>query len=496
MTEGEIIGRYGHQLVVPVPHSLRWVVEHLAEASPLELAFLDKRVRETSSYRPPELEWLTISPKELGDILTSASSSAELLGLASFHPSGYIRELALRRLTQITSGRELPFLLLRLNDWVAPVSDLALTAVQGRITPQYADAFVRNILLVFNLAEQKRRQHGPMLSAVVELLRRPECSAALWQGLAVPEKQVRRLCFRILRESDDGRLLEAVPQMLADADPVVRQAAAQTARVALLDDALRVLLPLMKRDSFLPVRREALHANLERFPELAPAELREALLDSSATMRGIARYHLGKSGDFNLPGFYRQVLASSVLSSKLGAALSGLGETGTAADVGAILPYLSNPLVRVQRAAVRAVGRLDGDNHLDALLTALADERPSVTHEAREALCPRLGLLDGDTLWRLFKTASKPHVRRDVLILLASLPKWESVPFLVEAATDEDPMIQELAGKRLRGWYAGYNRSFVRPTQTQIERLEEALRANPGTGLEVLTNDWKAKNKI
>ena len=169
------------------------------------------------------------------------------MGLVSFHPSGYIRELAVRRLTRMTGGQELPFLLLRLNDWVVPVSQTALMAVQERITPQYADALVRNILLVFNLAGQKRREHMPMLSAITDLLKRPECDAALQWGMAAPEKQARRLCFRILREAADARLPEAVSQMLADLDPVIRQAASHCARVTLPDDALRALLPLMTR---------------------------------------------------------------------------------------------------------------------------------------------------------------------------------------------------------------------------------------------------------
>ena len=490
MTEEEIFRRYGHQFVIPIPHGLEWVIKAVATAPPVELASLDKRVRETLPYRQPETEWLKIGPEELEALLRSASSSTEILGLASFHPSGYIRELAVRRLVQIRSGAELPFLLLRLNDWVAPLSHLALSAVQERVTPQYAGAFIQNILLVFNLAEQKRHQHGPVLSAVMNLLKRPECDGALQHGLVSLEKQVRRLCFRILREADDGRLLGTVPQMLADADPALRLAAARSARVTLSDDALDALLPLMKRDSFLPVRREALYACLERLPELAPAELREALLDSSAAMRGIARYHLRQAGTFDMPDFYRQALAASPVAS-----IDGLGETGTEQDVRWLLPYLSHPRAKIRRAAVRAVSRLDGDNQVEALLAALIDDRPSVVHEAREALRPRLSLLREGALWRLFKADARLHVRRDILALLASLPKWESVPFLVEAAVDEDPVVQEVAGKRLRGWYSGYNSSFVRPTQAQIMRLEEALRINPGTGLETLVNDWKVKNK-
>ena len=493
MTEGEIWRQYGHQLVIPIPQSLDWVLRYVVEAAPPELAILDKRVREGSQYRPPDPEWPKISPDELERIVTTAEVPTELVGLVNFHPSGYIRELAVRRLTQSVSGQELPFLLLRLNDWVAPVYQTALMAVQERLTPQYAEALVRNIVLVSNLAGQKRHEHEPVLSAITALLKRPECDDALRQGLAAPDKQVRRLCFHVLREANDIRLSAGVTRMLADPDPVIRLAAARCVRVKLPDDTLRALLPLMKQDAFLPVRREALYASPERMPELALAELRAALLDSNAAMRGIARFHLQQPGGFDVPALYRQTLTASVSPSELSTAIGGLGETGTALDVGLILPYLPHPAAKVRRAAVRAVSRLDGDNQIEALFTALWDERPSVTHEAREALRPRLGLLDDVALWRRFKTVTQLHVRRDVLALLASLPKWESVPFLVEAAVDEDPLIQEAASEQIRCWSSRYNKSFARPTQTQLARLEKALRMNPNVNLEAMVSDWKAK---
>lgn len=493
MTEEETFRRYGHPLVVPIPQSLEWVIRYVTVATPLELAFLDKRVREISSYRPPEPQWPKINPDELERIVKTAEAPTELVGLVSFHPSGYLREIAVRRLTQTTNGQELPFLLLRLNDWVAPVYQLALAAVQERVTPQYADALVRNIILVFNLAGQTRHQHGPVLSAITALLKRSECDTALQQGMAASDNWVRRLCFRILREADDARLPEASSRMLADSDPVIRQAAAHCVRVKLPDDEVRTLLPLMKRDRSLPVRREALYACLERLPELAPAELRGALLDTNAAMRGIARYHLRQSGEMDVPAFYREALRNSATPSGLATAIGGLGETGTAVDVGLILRHLSHPLTKVRRAAVRGISRLDGDNQIGALLAALADERPGVAHEAREALRPRLSLLDDDTLWRLFKMAAQLHVRRDVLALLASLPKWGSIPFLVEAAADGDPLIREAASKQVRNWSSRYNSSFARPTLVQLARLEEALRTNPYAHLEAMVSDWKAK---
>jgi hypothetical protein len=50
--------------------------------------------------------------------------------LASCHPNGYVREAALHGLST-NDERTLPFVLLRLNDWVAPIRSLALERLRG-----------------------------------------------------------------------------------------------------------------------------------------------------------------------------------------------------------------------------------------------------------------------------------------------------------------------------------------------------------------------------
>ena len=50
---------------------------------------------------------------------------AHILGIASFDPDGYLREAALKEMEQLDTGNILPYVLLRLNDWVPQVATLA-----------------------------------------------------------------------------------------------------------------------------------------------------------------------------------------------------------------------------------------------------------------------------------------------------------------------------------------------------------------------------------
>lgn len=493
MTKEEEFRRYGMPLVVPFSSGREAILKFVAQGVPEWLTRVDREVRVRSPYSPGNESWLFISTDEIERTLAAPTPDFALLGLISFHRSGYVRERAVRRLAESVSEKALPFLLLRLNDWVTPVSEAARTALQDRLTPEYARAFVRNLGLVADVGKQTRRDTQWFASAVHALLLRPDCDDALQAGLAASNRLTRRLCFRLLREANDDRLLGAIPEMLVGDDPTLRQAAARAARISLPDDALRALLPLMMRDPSVAVRREALSASVERFIELAPAALTAALLDRHSAPRETARYHLRQAGGFDAAAFYRQTLTEPATPSVLEAALSGLGETGTATDLGQVLPFLSHPFGRVRRAAVRAVGRLDGDGQIEVLLAALTDARPRVAHEAREALRPRLSLVDAEALWQTFRSAAASHVRRDALALLAALPKWEAVPFLVEAAADLDPALKERASEYLRTWLSAYNGSFVEPTRRQVARLEEALRLNPDASLEKLLSSLKER---
>lgn len=95
--------------------------------------------------------------------------------------------------------------------------------------------------------------------------------------------------------------------------------------------------------------------------------------------------------------------------------------------------------------------------------------------------------------WRLFVSNAPLYVRQDTLTLLASVDKWNSIPFLVQAAADREETIRERANKHIRGWLGGYNHSFTRPTLAQITRLKEALQTNPMPKLEAVVHDWEAK---
>ena len=69
-------------------------------------------------------QWTTLRPDDVSAIARLSHAWAPL-GIMSYHPSGFVREAAVRALARRTDGREVPFLVLRVNDWVAEVRAVA-----------------------------------------------------------------------------------------------------------------------------------------------------------------------------------------------------------------------------------------------------------------------------------------------------------------------------------------------------------------------------------
>lgn len=96
----------------------------ILETTTQELAWLDEELRLRSSWSGDTFyEWSKLSPEQLPSFERFDLASVALLGMASFHRSGFVREAAVRALERMTTGAELKFLILRLNDWVPNVRD-------------------------------------------------------------------------------------------------------------------------------------------------------------------------------------------------------------------------------------------------------------------------------------------------------------------------------------------------------------------------------------
>ena len=448
-------------------------------ASAEELIELDQSGRRLSSYNAPwEEGWASLAPLQLSRFTAFGDSEVGVLGVASFHANGYVREAAVTRLAALESELALALLLLRLNDWVDPVASAARDAVQHRLAPRYAAAFMDQLPLLERLGVSRRRDHGPLIGRIRALLAQPEQRDVLRRGMESPDRRVRRHCFRLAWSDWADAGDELLRRALADPDPGVRVASVAEERRLRRTADLDSLLPVMLADPYPAVRREALALAVEQVSANADAFLRSSLLDRNQVVREVARFFLRRrEGLTAFADIYRSYLAPDTPIPTLAAALAGLGETSTAVDAPAVLPYTVHPRTTVRRAAIRALGLLDGDGHAEHLLHALHDPSGSVSATARDQLRRRASGLQ-HAVAGAYRAGALPHARRHAFTLLSSLGKWERLPYLLEAAADPDLDLRRIAAERLDVWIATQNRTFSPPTPLQLRAIRLAYDAH------------------
>ncbi len=224
----------------------------------------------------PQTKWDRLDAKQVTRLARLPDGWAAL-GIASAHWNGHVREAAVRALSRRTEGDEIPFLVVRLNDWVPQVRDAALAAASARLTTERADGWVRALPLVEALRQQRRADHSPLVRAVFMLLTSVDARPALLRGLDAEHFGTRRLCFRLVLDAGDESLL---PRALSDSDVVVRLGA--TARIDRIPrgERRRDLISRLCRD-----RSAAVLARALQFFDSEPEEWSRTRLEGSGATR-------------------------------------------------------------------------------------------------------------------------------------------------------------------------------------------------------------------
>ncbi len=444
-----------------------------------EFVQLDEAFRSNWGYESTAASaWLHLKPKDLKEFWR-LPNAVSVIGVASCHGSGFIRDAAVNELEKSLDGSELPFLLVRLNDWVGVVRESATTAVLHRIRRDYATHFLRHLRLVFRLRSCGRSQHERIVSAVTALFQEPGSAPVLRQGLLSSDRWIRRESLRMAITAKSSQSTVLLKEMLSEADPIMRLWAARNILSSLDDAELMPLLSVLVHDRFMPVRCEALNILVQRSHANARKALDDALLDNHLSVRSLARHWIRiQQPEFNFASVYRQSL--DVRSARRQrSAILGLGETGKPSDAEATITFLNAPLVSTRKAAIRTLAALDGDRYVTQFITALTDEHPGLSNEATRALVTRKGV-STEQLQLLFRTESLPHVRKNIFKLLTNQSFWARGVFLFEALRDQDEYIVELGRRAFRDWLTNTRRMAAAPAASEVQQLRNALKASSG----------------
>jgi len=374
--------------------------------------------------------WEDRRHQEAREALATCQGAGDWFTLSTHH-NGFVREVAVRELSELPSPAALAALLERVNDWVPQVRQLANAGVQRYLVPEHAPALLHALPPLMALAERQRADHRETLAAARTVLQGAEVRDAVQAAFLVQQGKSARFLFDLLLEASDEPV-SLLGKALAHREMTVHQMAVSACQ-SLPTEQTVPLLQLALATPGASVQVKAMHALLSRLDE--PREmLRDALLDASPAVRSLARWAAPRW----------QLDAGEVLVKRLDAALpkskrEWLGVLGLASELEVSLDErwraaaLSSPMASVRLAALTSLG----DEHLSEQLAMLDDPADKVFTKA----CERLGRQPWDALERELDVRLDrdwqclPAHRRAALMALR--PRWQQLAYLLRRLDNE-----------------------------------------------------------
>lgn len=448
----------------------RLIIRSLFAQIPLDaLPLLDESLRQSWAHLE---DWYGLRPEAIDNIGLNIDSDRVFVGLVTSHRNGYVRAAALRALGADASNVGIPFLLIRLADWVTEVQIIAENAVQQKLRPEYASAFVGCLGLVDRLKSNSRFR-AEQSQWIDSLLARSECAQALREGMKGPSRTIRRHCYRVAVRNPELNIHEVLAQAIGDTDVLVRKWAFTTGP-DLLPARRDELTSLAAKDSYGPIRRIAFDVLSAGSPS-AFDRLLPFLLDRSATIRRECQSVVSQRTGRSPAEVYRARIQDSG-PKNLDISVVGLAETGDRTDVDEILNLLASRSARVRRSVIRAMRILGAEGNEATFLEVVSTDVPSVAREAAFTLLSGR-TVPADAVWAKALTNTDLRIRISVLKLLKNAGKWEQLRFYLQAAVDSDPGLAERAMGMLSQWLEKFNRSFVQASISDLEACVELTEA-------------------
>lgn len=442
-----------------------------------DIVRLDEQMRQTTS-----MEWSIPWHKlDMNSFFTPQMNMAERCAVvlfASFNPNGFIREKAVRMMKDYDGT--LPYIFLRLNDWVWQVRQAASDALPCRLLHPSAGELLAALPFADKLKRSVRDSHEKYTNQFYAVLAKSENENILTKGLESENIRTRRICTDAIFAMPDLNAKLAFERLVCEPDPFLRALVFRNlkSRGLKMDETIDVFLndkfPMNRMQAF-QYLRDTCADNLREITE-------KLLLDQNTTVRELAQNAMQQQS----PGFDFRRFYLNNIDRYPASAICGLGEKGLSSDADEIAIYLEDSRNGVVKSAMTVLVRLDCEKYCSAIIEMLDDSRAGVVKTARNLILKN-GSINFDRINEIFNGSKFEHTRLRCMDILFTAPKWQSLIYILETMSVDEKFIKNKAIEAIMRWLFYFNHSFALPSATQmaeIRRLIDSLSGIIPSGVE------------
>lgn len=404
------------------------------------------------------LKYLKIDKDKLTVFLKYPKRLAiHMIGIATLNSNGYVREKALRILSGDMKPDAIPYVLLRLSDWVEPIREIAYHVLRNTLTIDNIDAFIVNFYLVEKLKHIRRVDLNNIREEIIYFLKDESVIERIKHYLKHSNVKVRLFCYSMLGDqiSKDKEIIQLAQKdrsfeirlwLIAVLDKLKYTEQLEVIKVLRHDKSARVKVALLRKAEEIIITEHNEYI-LEMVCDVHTSPREEA--------RFIARKHL-LINDFAT--FYRERLKHQPSAG----AILGLGETGNEQDYDLISNFENYEDPKIKCAAITAMWYLSPNNSVEYMLSCLESTIPKVRKTSKKLLKTSKSLMILTRMKEKLKQ-NDPILRNYALDTILRFGGWQALENILWLIShEEDEAALKYANTLLERWIIKAARFYVR----------------------------------
>ena len=418
------------------------------------------------------IDWSSLSLNSILRALCGKDQGEErkyVLILGTFHPNGYFRERCMEELAKESGA--LPYLMLRANDWVEPVREKAFFLLNRYIASCSVEEILFSMPVLEKLESSGRRFDEQLQELKIRIFAKLEqiLKGEGWRDIWPEDVFVRKSLYRMAK----GQGILRMEQM----DEWLRREKDSFGMTMLIKGILShpdCTLEQAKKYLTYPsaqIRKRALVYQYECLKDSWP-ELDSMLLDSSRGVREYASYILEQHTNLDIRDYYLSHLGDE----RPDYAILGLSEYSHRGNVAVLLSGLKNPIKRVQKYTLLALGRQEDFEDEELLWKYLLDEQEDISKAACISIQKRGFYPGAEKLYCAYCSSKKEHQKRYLLRLLLRENSWNRLPWLIRLYNEGLPEQEKQSVKG--GIHCRF--MYARVPEMQKEEICRALKEKAG----------------
>lgn len=386
----------------------------------------------------------------------------ELLAISSLNGNGYVREKAVKKLSQVDNPRAIQFLIYRLADWVLPVRQAALKGIDNYKATDYIDDLIENLPIFEWLQKVGRTDLSGIYKDIVEFIATTNRNYVKENFKKYPDK-LRLLLAKHIANSIHDYSTE-LKLFLTDKHFLIRKLA-----IEYVDKLGQKDIDKLLNDKSANVRLQTLYGIKNESNFNAIIEL--FLADNAASIRHFARFTL-KHTNLDFAVFYNQKLQEG---NQIIGSLSGLAEIEAKQHSEIVKKYLNNTKIKIRKTAFIALFKLDEENAYQFAFSNLETSYAGLRNVIIDYLShtPRQEVM---TKAREIYKSEDCGLKKSMLNLFHKVGGWTVIPDLMMGTIDGNENIRQLASGYLQIWRTRAARLFSTPKQEEIQRAKQIFK--------------------